>query len=280
MRIVRLEEVTEAVERLAIEASHVARKEMIEKIEDALEVEESEVGRDILKKLLENAEIAEREKIPYCQDTGVALIFVELGEEVAFDSSGFIEAINEGVRRGYKKGYLGKSIVKDPLRRENTGDNTPAIVHIDLVKGDRLKIKFCAKGSGSENMSRVKMLKPAEGWEGIKSFVLETVKEAGPNPCPPIIIGLGIGGNLERAPLLAKKALYRGIGTEHSDPFYAEKERELLEEINSLGIGPQGMGGRVTALEVHIEEAPCHIGSLPVAVVIDCHAHRYREVEL
>ncbi len=280
MRTVRLENIIETVEKLAIDSCYIAKKEMTEKIDNALKIEKSDLGKHVLEKLLENAEIAEKEWIPYCQDTGVAIIFVELGEEVIFDSPGFIDALNEGVRRGYKKGYLRKSIVSDPLRRENTGDNTPAIVHINLVKGDRLRIKFCARGSGSENMSKVKMLKPAEGWEGIKSFVMETVREAGPNPCPPIIIGLGIGGNLEKAPLLAKNALYRGVGSEHRETFYAEKEKELLEEINNLGIGPQGMGGRVTALEVHIEEAPCHIGSLPVAVVIECHAHRYREVEL
>lgn len=280
MREVKLAEVTRAVERMAIDSCYMARREEVEKIEEASHREDSKLARYILDKLLENAEIAEREGIPYCQDTGMAQLFVELGEEVAFDSSGFVKALNEGVRRGYEKGYLRKSIVGDPLRRENTGDNTPAIVNIELVESEGLRIKFAAKGCGSENMSGVEMLSPSEGWEGVEGFVLQVIKDAGPNPCPPIIVGVGMGGNLEKAPLLAKKALYRGMNTRNPEPFYAEKEEELLVEINSLGIGAQGMGGRVTALEVHIETYPCHIGSLPVAVVIDCHAHRYREVEL
>ncbi len=280
MRIIDLEDVTSAVEKMALEACYGASHEMKATLRKAYEEEESELAKEVIKKLLENAQVSEDKKIPYCQDTGVVQIFVELGEDVCFKGQGFIEALNEGVRRAYTKGYLRKSMVKDPLRRENTWDNTPAMVHIDIVKGDRLRIKLCAKGSGSENMSSLAMLKPADGWDGVKKFVIDTVEKAGPNPCPPIIVGVGIGGSFDKVALLAKKALFRGIGTVNPDPFYAEKERELLEEINNLGIGAMGFGGRITALEVHIEAMPCHIGSLPVAVAIDCHAHRVREVEL
>lgn len=280
MRTVSLKEITRAVEKMALQVCYGASKEMKAKLRRAYEEEESELAREVIKKLLENAEVSEYKKIPYCQDTGVVQIFVELGEEVRFNEQGFIEALNEGVRRAYTKGYLRKSMVKDPLRRENTQDNTPAMVNIELVKGDKLRIKLCAKGSGSENMSSLAMLKPADGWEGVKRFVVETIEKAGPNPCPPIIVGVGIGGSFDKVALLAKKALFRGIGTRNPDPFYAEKEKELLEEINRLGIGAMGFGGRITALEVHIEAMPCHIGSLPVAVAIDCHAHRVMEVEL
>jgi len=278
MREVDLEEVTRAVKKLAMESCHSPGKAVLGRLKWAIEKEESDLAREILEKLLENAKIAEEDRIPYCQDTGVAQVFVELGEEVTFDSRGFIKAINQGVREGYEEGYLRKSMVRDPFSRENTGDNTPAMIHVDIVEGEKLNLKFAAKGSGSENMSQVKMLTPARGWEGVKEFVQEAVEEAGPNPCPPLFVGVGIGGNLERAPLVAKKALYRG--RENPLPEYREKEKELLKELNSLGIGAQGLGGSITALGVNIEPYPCHIGSLPVAVALDCHAHRWREVEL
>ncbi|NOZ76956.1 MAG: fumarate hydratase [Euryarchaeota archaeon] len=280
MRTVELQRVSDSIKEMAVEACHDARGDLLEALKGALEDEDSPLGRDILEKLLENAEIAASERIPYCQDTGTAVVFVELGEEVAFDRPGLVEAINEGVRQGYQEGYLRKSMAADPLRRGNTGDNTPAAVHIEVVPGDRLKILFAAKGSGSENMSALRMLPPSAGWEGVKEFVLETVEKAGPNPCPPGVLGVGLGGNFETCAILAKKALYRGIGRRNPDPFYAGKELELLEAVNGLGIGPQGMGGRTTVLDIHIEARPCHIGSLPVAVNMDCHAHRFREVEL
>lgn len=280
MRTIPLSTVTSEVKRLCIEANLDLRQEVKQKFSKALEQEESPLGKDILRLMLENAEFAKKEEIPYCQDTGVTVIFVELGEEVSFDHPGFIDAVNEGVRQGYTKGYLRKSMVKDPLKRENTGDNTPAVVHIEMVKGDGLKLKVIAKGSGSENMSRTAMLTPAEGMQGVKDFVIETIRKAGPNPCPPVFVGIGIGGNLEKCAILSKKALYRGIGTKNPDPFYASLEEELLKEINGLGIGPQSVGGRVTALEVHIETFPCHIGSLPVAVNLGGHALRYTEAEL
>jgi fumarate hydratase subunit alpha len=265
---------------MAVDACHNARQDLLKALKDALLKEDSSTGKDILEKLIENAEIAAEEEIPSCQDTGTAVVFVELGEEVAFDRPGLVEAINDGVRKGYEEGYLRKSMAADPLRRGNTRDNTPAVVHMDVVPGDSLRILFAAKGSGSENMSALRMLPPSAGWEGIKRFILETVEKAGPNPCPPGVMGVGIGGNFESCALLAKKALYRGVGKRNPDPLYAGKELELLEAINDLGVGPLGMGGRVSVLDVHIEVLPCHIGSLPVAVNIDCHAHRFREAEL
>lgn len=280
MRTIKLEDVTISVSEMAQEACYEAREDVVAALKDASKREESPTGKVILENLLENARVAKDEMVPYCQDTGVAVVFVELGEEVVFDEPGLMDAINEGVRKGYQEGYLRKSMVKDPLQRENTGDNTPAVVHVDMVPGDGLKIIFQAKGSGSENMSALKMLPPSAGWEGIKEFVIKTVERAGPNPCPPGIVGVGIGGNFEGCALLAKKSLARGMGERNPYQFYAEKEEELIEGINALGIGPQGMGGTVTVLDVHIEAAPCHIGSLPVAVNIDCHAHRVREVRL
>ncbi len=280
MKTIPLSLITSEVKRLCIEANYDIRKEVREKFSEALEKEESPRGKDILQMMLENAEYAAEERIPYCQDTGVVVVFVELGEEVCFDAPGFMDAINDGVRQGYTEGLLRKSMVKDPLNRENTGDNTPAVVHVEIVRGDGLTLKVAAKGSGSENMSRVKMLTPAEGIGGVKDFVVETVSRAGPNACPPGVVGVGIGGDLEKCAILAKKALYRGVGTKNLDPFYSSLEEELLDEINGLGIGPQSIGGTVTVLEVHIEVCPCHIGSLPVAVNLDCHAHRYKEALL
>jgi fumarate hydratase subunit alpha len=278
VRKIKLAEVTEAVKRLCIEACCLVNEEMSIRFQKALQQEESPIGVEVLTQIIENAQIATAEFVPMCQDTGVTVVFVELGEEVGFEGSGLIEAINRGVAEGYREGYLRKSMVRDPLRRQNTKDNTPAIVHIDLVPGDRLKIKVAAKGGGAENMSALKMLHPADGLPGVIDFVLEVVKKAGPNACPPLVVGVGIGGNLEKSALLAKKALFRPLGQRHPDPFYAQLEEELMEKINKLGIGPQGMGGTTTALDVHIEVFPCHIASLPVAVNLDCHAHRHKEV--
>ena len=280
MRTISLNQISSEVERLCIEINHVLHTEVVECFKDAATSEGSPLGRDILKQLVNNAEIAEREMVPYCQDTGVCVVFIEMGEEVRFDGSGLMDAINKGVAAGYLNGYLRNSMVSDPLRRVNTGDNTPAVVHIDMVPGDSFKMKVCAKGSGSENMSRYKMLVPAEGVEGVKAFVLETIELAGPNPCPPVMVGVGIGGTMELCCKIAKRAMYRGFGTRHSDPFYAELEDEMLREINNLGIGPQSLGGTTTAFNVNIETYPCHIGSLPVAVNLGGHAHRYGEVEL
>lgn len=272
--------ISEAVKNLCIEANCVLSEDVINSIKNAEEKEESEIGKEILKLLIENAQVAKAEKIPICQDTGVAVIFVELGSEVRIVNGDLREAINEGVKRGYTEGYLRKSMVKSPLDRVNTGDNTPAIIHFDIVKGENLKITILPKGGGSENMSQLKMLTPSEGVEGVKRFVIETVKRAGSNPCPPIVVGVGIGGNFEYAPLLAKKALLRTIGEHNRDPEIAKLEEELLVEVNKTGIGPQGLGGRITALAVNIETHPCHITALPVAVNIECHAHRHKEVVL
>ncbi|GFR36456.1 fumarate hydratase [Thermobrachium celere] len=233
--------------------------------------------KKILDILIKNSEIAENEKMPMCQDTGMAVVFMEIGQDVHIVGGNLEDAINEGVRQGYIEGYLRKSVVKDPLDRVNTKDNTPAIIHYSIVPGDKIKITVAPKGFGSENMSRLKMLKPADGVEGVKKFVLETVKEAGPNPCPPIVVGVGIGGTFEKAAFLAKKALLRSVDEENKNPYYAQLEKELLEEINKLGIGPQGFGGLTTCLGVNIEVYATHIAGLPVAVNINCHATRHKE---
>jgi len=243
-------------------------------IRAAYEREDSGTGKEILDLIMRNFEIAGAERIPVCQDTGAACVFVEYGQEVNVEGS-LEDAINEGVRQGYVQGYLRKSIVGDPLRRENTGDNTPAMIHYDIVPGDKLKITVAPKGFGSENMSRIAMLLPSDGIEEIKAFVLETVELAGPNPCPPIIVGVGIGGTFDKAPLIAKKALLRETDDAHPDPFYARLEGELLDAINALGIGPQGYGGRTTALAVKVAAMATHIAGLPVAVNINCHAARH-----
>jgi fumarate hydratase subunit alpha len=241
--------------------------------------EESPIGKEIMDLLIENAHIARDELIPMCQDTGFAVFFIELGDEVQVVGGNLIAAINEGVRQGYTEGYLRKSICH-PFTRKNSGDNTPAIVHVEPVPGDVLKIIFAPKGGGSENMSRVTMLKPSDGKKGIKDFVVNRVKESGANPCPPTVVGVGIGGTFEKAALLAKKALLRPVGSSNPDKEVAALEQEILEGINNLGIGPQGLGGSITSLAVHIELFPCHIASLPVAVNINCHAHRHKEVIL
>ncbi|MBN2284624.1 MAG: fumarate hydratase [Deltaproteobacteria bacterium] len=277
MREITSEAITDRVKALFIEANTVLGEDVLWAVRDALRSETSETGRYALEAILENADIAAKEGIPLCQDTGVAVVFVELGQDVHITGGSLYEAIQQGVRAAYHEGYLRKSLC-DPLTRENTGDNTPAVIHTDIVEGDRLRIVAMPKGGGSENMSRTAMLTPSQGIEGIREFVLRSVAEAGPNPCPPVIVGVGIGGSLEEAALLAKKTLLRPAGKPNgSDERLAELERELLRDINDLGIGPQGFGGRTTALAVHVDMIPCHIASLPVAVNIQCHVSRYRE---
>ncbi|CCO07060.1 putative fumarate hydratase subunit alpha [Desulforamulus hydrothermalis Lam5 = DSM 18033] len=266
------------VARLCQEANFRLGEDVIEAFKKSCQTEVSQSGQEILNILLENAAIAAAESLPMCQDTGVAVVFLELGQEVHIINGHLYEAVNQGVREGYQKGCLRKSLVGHPLARVNTGDNTPAVIHTKIVPGDRLKITVAPKGGGSENMSALKMLKPAEGIEGVKNFVLHTVKNAGPNPCPPLIIGVGIGGTMEKCALLAKEALLRPLGQPHPQRDIAFLEQELLEKINKLGIGPAGLGGRTTALAVHIEIFGCHIASLPVAVNINCHAARHKSV--
>lgn len=250
----------------------------MEGFKKALDQEVSLTGKGILQDLIENAKIASEEQVPMCQDTGYSVIFVELGQDVRIEGGDFYEAINEGVRRGYTEGYLRKSIVSHPLERKNTGDNTPAVTHTKIVPGDSLRIVIAPKGGGSENMSAIKMLKPADGVEGVKKFVIDTVKAAGPNPCPPIVVGVGIGGTFEKCAQLAKEALLRELGEKSKYPDIAKLEEELFEEISKLGIGPQGLGGKTTALAVHVEIYAAHIASLPVAVNLNCHAARHKEV--
>jgi len=277
MKVVSYGAIVEKVRDACMEANFKLADDVRAAVEKARGTEESPVGREILDQMLENAAIAEREQIAICQDTGFAVFFVELGDRVSIEGGLLVDAINEGVRQGYRDGYLRKSICH-PLTRKNTGDNTPAIVHLELVPGDALKILLAPKGAGSENMSRVAMLKPSDGLEGIKTLVIDRVREAGANPCPPVIVGVGIGGTMEKAALIAKKAMLRPIGSLNPDPELAPLEAELLGKINDLGIGPQGLGGRTTALAVHIEVFPCHIASLPVAVNINCHASRHKEI--
>ncbi|MCM0649437.1 fumarate hydratase [Clostridium swellfunianum] len=280
MREINVSEIISAVRKLCIDANYFLSDDIKQKLEEAYKEEDWAIAKDILEKILTNAGIAKNERMPMCQDTGMTVVFVELGQEVHITGGNLEEAINEGVRQGYADGYLRKSVVKDPLNRVNTGDNTPAVVHYEIVPGDKIKITVSPKGFGSENMSKLKMLKPADGIEGVKNFVLQTVKEAGPNPCPPIIVGVGIGGTFEKSAFIAKKSLLRPTTQRNSDPFYAELENELLEKINALGIGPQGFGGKSTALCVNIEVYPTHIAGLPVAVNISCHATRHAEIEL
>ncbi|GAW92814.1 fumarate hydratase [Calderihabitans maritimus] len=281
MREIHVREITETVARLCQEANYELCPDVRESLLGALEKEESPVGREILEQLVRNAEIAQKNKVPVCQDTGMAVVFLEIGSEVCIVGGDLTEAINQGVRKGYTDGYLRKSVVKDPLfNRINTGDNTPAVIHTEIVNGDCLKISVLPKGFGGENMSAIKMMVPADGLEGVKKFIIDCVDKAGPNPCPPVVVGVGVGGTFEKAALLAKKALLRPVGSHHSQPEVAELEKELLSAINDLGIGPQGLGGRVTALAVHIETYPTHIGGLPVAVNINCNAGRHREIIL
>lgn len=280
MKELDLRKVTDEVERMCIEGNYFIGKEVLDKIKEAYAKEESEVGKNILGQIIENDEIAANEQVPMCQDTGIVVVFLEIGTEVKIHGD-IYEAINEGIRRGYEKGYLRKSVVKDPLDRVNTKDNTPAVIHTTLVPGsDKVKIIVAPKGGGSENMSVLKMLKPSDGIEGIKKLVIETIKNAGGNPCPPIIVGVGIGGNFEKSAILAKRAILRDINDKSSSPINAKLEEELLELINKTGVGPLGLGGRTTALAVKVETYPCHIAALPVAINLNCHAARHKEVEL
>ncbi|MBI4620820.1 MAG: fumarate hydratase [Desulfobacterales bacterium] len=279
MREIEASYITEKVKGLCMEANYDLPKDVLLAFQKAKEVEESSLGVSILEQLQRNAEIARNERVPICQDTGFGVVFIELGEDVRISGGSLKEAIAEGIRQGYGEGYLRKSICH-PFTRKNTGDNTPPIIHIDLVQGEKLKIIVAPKGGGSENMSRVTMLKPSDGIEGIIDFIVNRVKESGGNPCPPIIVGVGIGGTFEYAALLAKKALLRYTGSSNADPELAGLEKDILNRINDLGIGPMGLGGRTTALAVHIEMYPCHIASLPLAVNINCHAGRHKEISL
>lgn len=280
MREINIERITEAVKHMCMKVNYELTDDVFIKIKQSIDSEESPIGKDILEKIVENAKIAKEKKVPICQDTGMAVFFIELGQNVVIKGGNLTDAINEGVRQGYGEGYLRKSVVKDPLLRENTKDNTPAIIHYDLVEGDKIKIHFAPKGFGSENMGALKMLKPSDGEEGVKKFVLEVVKNAGPNPCPPIIVGVGIGGTMEKACILAKKSLLRDIDEYNPKPHIKQLEIELLEEVNRLGIGPQGMGGKTTALDLNIEVFPTHIAGLPVAVNLNCHAARHATIEI
>jgi fumarate hydratase subunit alpha len=279
MKEINVKEITGAVKQAAMDANYELGDDMLHAFERGRVQEESPAGREVFRLLLENARIAREQMIPICQDCGLAVIFVELGQEVHLVGGGLNEAIQEGVRQGYEEGYLRKSMCH-PLTRKNTGDNTPAVIHITVVPGDKLKLMVVPKGGGSENMSRVHMLRPAAGLAGIKEKIVETVREAGANACPPIIVGLGIGGTFEQAALLAKKALLREVGSKNPDPESAALEEEFLTLVNNIGIGPAGLGGRVTALAVHLNLMPCHIASLPLAVNIQCHASRHKEVIL
>ena len=276
MREINVTLITEKVRDLCIEANTDLGEDVLQAFNRAIEKEESPLGVEILKELKENARIAKEEKVAICQDTGFAVIFIELGQEVHLSGGDLREAIYEGVRQGYRDGYLRKSICH-PFTRANTGDNTPAIIHTEIVPGEKVKITVAPKGGGSENMSRVVMLTPSDGIEGIKRYVVQRVKESGSNPCPPTIVGIGIGGTFEQAALLAKKSLLRPLGSRNQDPELDKLEKAILTEINKLGIGPQGLGGRTTSLAVHILMMPCHIASLPLAVNIQCHAQRHKE---
>ena len=276
MREVDVGVIAETVKRLCMAANFDLGQDVLDAFKRAKAVEESPAGVEILAQLEENASIARQERVAICQDTGIAVVFVELGQDVHLVGGDLNSAINEGVRQGYQEGYLRKSLCH-PFTRANTGDNTPAVIHVKIVLGDKVKVTVAPKGGGSENMSRVTMLTPAVGKEGIVEYVVQRVKESGSNPCPPIIVGVGIGGTFENAALLAKEALLRPVGSENRDPELAALEAEILERINKLGIGPQGLGGRITSLAVHINMMPCHIASLPLAVNIQCHAQRHKE---
>lgn len=275
MRTVNVDKVTEAVREMCINANYFLSPDMRKKLKEAAEQEESPLGKQILCQLQENLQIAGEDQIPICQDTGMAVIFLEIGQEVYFEGGDLTEAVNEGVRRGYAEGYLRKSVVGDPLIRENTKDNTPAVIHYEIVPGDQVKITVAPKGFGSENMSRIFMLKPADGPEGVKEAILSAVREAGPNACPPVIVGVGIGGTFEKSALMAKKALTRPADQRAEIPWVRDMEEELLKKINGLGIGPGGLGGRVTALAVNINTYATHIAGLPVAVNMCCHVNRH-----
>jgi fumarate hydratase subunit alpha len=277
MREINVSAIIDLVEKLCVDANYNLNTDIKDALGRCLALEESPLAKGVIASMIENSRIAREEQMPMCQDTGMAVVFIELGTEVHISGGGLEEAINEGVRRGYEKGYLRKSVVKDPIDRVNTKDNTPAVIHYSIVRGDTLKIIAAPKGFGSENMSALKMLKPSDGIEGVKSFIIDTVQKAGGNPCPPVIVGAGIGGTMEKCALLSKKALLRPVGSENTDAFWNGIERELLEKINALNIGPAGFGGKTTALCVNIESFPTHIAGLPAAVNIGCHATRHAE---
>jgi fumarate hydratase subunit alpha len=280
MRELHVSAITDAVKKLCMEANTVLEPDMLRAFDRALGTERSPAGRQVLQILKDNAELARTRRIPYCQDTGMVVMFVELGQDVHVTGGSFGDALNEGVRQGYTEGYLRASIVRSPFDRVNTGDNTPAVIHVDVVPGSLLRIMVMAKGGGCENRSKYKMLTPAEGIAGVKDWILECVRTAGPDACPPLILGVGVGGTFEKAAILSKRALFRELGTPNPDPAVDTLEREVLDRANRLGIGPQGYGGDTTAFGIHILTYPCHITSLPVAVTIECHAHRHKEVTL
>ncbi|MBI3624659.1 MAG: fumarate hydratase [Candidatus Rokubacteria bacterium] len=280
MREIHVSAISDAVKKLCMEANWDLGPDMLRAFDQALKTERSPAGKQVLEMLKENAQIARTQKIPYCQDTGFVVCFAELGQDVHITGGLLTDAINTGVSQGYTEGYLRASIVKSPFDRKNTGDNTPAVIHLDAVPGGNVKLMVMAKGGGCENRSKYKMLTPADGPEGVKNFILEVIKTAGPDACPPLIAGVGVGGTFEKAAILSKKALFREIGSPNPDPALDAIEKEVLDKANRLGIGPQGYGGDTTAFAVHILTYPCHITSLPVAVTIECHAHRHKEVTL
>ena len=273
MREIQASVITDTIERLCIEANQVLPDDIKKSIQACRASEDGQIACGILDNIIENYQIAENEQVPICQDTGMACVFLEIGQDVHIAGGDLTEAVNEGVRRGYTNGYLRKSVVKDPVRRGNTGDNTPAMLYTEIVPGENIKITVGPKGFGSENMSAIRMFKPSAGIEGIKDFILETVETAGPNPCPPMVVGVGIGGTFDKAALLAKKALMRPVESENEDPYYADLEKEMLEKINQLGIGPQGFGGKTTAIGLNIETMPTHIAGMPCAINIILHYH-------
>ena len=279
MREIHVDEIRDNVAQICIDAAYNLSEDVLTAFDRAIETETAPGAKEIIELLKENARIAKEDHIPLCQDTGIAIFYVEIGQDLRIKNGFIVDAINDGVRKGYKEGYLRKSVV-DPITRKNTGDNTPAIIYTELVPGDKLKISFMPKGAGSENMSVIRMLRPTEGVEGIKNFVLECVQKAGANPCPPVVIGVGIGGDFEKAALIAKKALLRPVGSPNPKLELASLEETLLKAVNRTGIGPEGLGGKVTAMAVHVESFPCHIASLPVAVNINCHAARHKTIVL
>lgn len=276
MREIQADQIRDVVERLCIEANEHLPEDVKDAIKDCRKCEDGQIAKDVLDKIMENFEIADHEHVPVCQDTGMACVFLEIGQDVHITGGSLTEAVDEGVRRGYEKGYLRKSVVKDPVRRGNTGDNTPAMLYTEIVPGENITVTVGPKGFGSENMSAIRMFKPSAGLQGIKDFIIETVETAGPNPCPPMVVGVGIGGTFDKAALLAKKALMRPLDSSHPDPFYAELEKEMLQKINELGIGPQGFGGRTTAIGLNIETMPTHIAGMPCAINISCHVTRHK----
>lgn len=276
MREISSEKITEIVKKLCIEANYNLPEDIEKSLEKFYHNEKWAIGKDMLEKIIENVAIAKDEQVPICQDTGMACVFLEIGQDVHVTGELIEDAVNKGVKQGYIDGYLRKSVVKDPIDRVNTGDNTPAVIYYEIVQGDQIKITVVPKGFGSENMSKIKMLKPAEGIEGVKKFIINTVEEAGPNPCPPMVVGVGIGGTFDKAAFLAKKALIRPLDISNKNEKYAQLEKELLEKINKLGIGPQGFGGNTTAIGLNIETYPTHIAGLPVAVNISCHVTRHK----